>query len=161
MNLDVPLADLTVEILRNVERRPNNNQVFGHDHKKLDPSVPGANKRIKELGSHVAGAHKRIDKHIIKAGSTPPPDWVIHDIRRTFRTKLAELGVNTDVAEALVGHVGHRTKMDRIYNRYKYWPEMRQALAKYEAHLRAIIDGTAERIEYRRFDERKKGGDIA
>jgi hypothetical protein len=38
---------------------------------------------------------------------------------------------------------------------------MRQALTKYEAHLRAIIDGTAERIEYRRFDEPKKGGDAA
>jgi hypothetical protein len=74
---------------------------------------------------------------------------------------MAALGVTPDVAEALVGHVGHRTQMDRVYNKYKYWPEKRQALAKYEAHLRAIIDGTAEKIAHPRFGEPRKGGDVA
>jgi len=48
--------------------------------------------------------------------------------------------------------------MDRVYNKYKYWPEKRQALAMWEANLRAIIDGTAEKFARPRFGERMKGG---
>jgi integrase len=139
-----PLSDWAVEILRSVERRPDRVCVFG---------------RTKRLpGLRLNDAHKDIDKLITRAGGTPPKGWTLHDIRRTFRTRLAALGVSTDVAEALVGHVGHRTEMDRVYNRHKYWAEKRQALAKWEAHLRAIIDGTAEKIAHPRFGERKKGG---
>jgi integrase len=144
MDLCVPLADTAVQILRSLPRRPNNDFVFGG--------------RRTILGLVMKDTRKRIDKRIAKTGNAPLPKWTIHDIRRTFRTKLAALGVSMDVGEALVGHVGHRTKMDRIYNRYKYWPEMRQALAKYEAHLRAIIDGTAEKITYWHFGEQTKGG---
>ena len=61
-----------------------------------------------------------------------------------------------DVAERLVGHVGHRKQIVRTYDKYEYWPEMREAIAKLETHLRAVIDGTAEKIAYPRFSERKK-----
>jgi integrase len=147
MELCVPLAEWAVEILRGIARRPNGwTSVFGGSRPK------------KGTGLNLMGAHKHINERITKADDVPPPGWTIHDIRRTFRTKLAQLGVTGDVAEALVGHVGHRTKMDRIYNRHQYWPEKRKALAIWEAHLRAIIDGTAEKIARPRFGERKKGG---
>ena len=142
MDLCVPLADEAVKILRRVERRPDRDSVFGH---------------AKRHGLSLSSLRSKIDTRIKRAGGTPPQSWRIHDIRRTVRTKLAELGVTADVAEALIGHVGHRTQMDRTYNRYKYWPEMRQALKKWEIELRAIIDSTAKKIEYPRFDERKIG----
>jgi integrase len=141
-----PLSDWAVQILRSVARRPNNDLVFGRGR---------ANARL-DAGLRLNAADERIDLRIAKAGSTPPPDWTIHDIRRTFRTRMAALGVNPNVAEALVGHVGHRSKMDRIYNRHEFWAEKRQALAMWEANLRAIIDGTAEKIARPRFGERKK-----
>jgi hypothetical protein len=71
---------------------------------------------------------------------------------------MSGLGVTRDVAEALVGHVSHRTQMDRVYDKYEHWPEKRQALAMWEANLRAIIDGTAEKIAHPRFG---KKGDAA
>jgi integrase len=138
-----PLSAWAVEILRSIERRPDSDCVFGHS------------KRLP--GLRLNDAHKDIDKLIARAGGTPPKGWTLHDIRRTFRTRLAALRVSTDVAEALVGHVGHRTDMDRVYNKYKYWPEKQQALAKWKTHLRAVIDGTADKIAYPRFGERKEG----
>jgi integrase len=141
-----PLSDWAVQILRSVERRPDRNCVFGYSNR-----LPGL--RLND-------AHKDINKHIIQVGGAPSNDWTLHDIRRTFRARLAALGVSMDVAEALVGHVGHRTQMDRVYNKYKYWAEKRQALAKWEANLRAIIDGTAEKITRPRFGERKKGDTV-
>jgi integrase len=146
--LCVPLADMAVQILRGIEKRPNNDQVFGRDLKRGRRKTPGLD---------LQNAHKRINRWITKAGGTPPPNWVVHDIRRTFRTRLAALGVTKDVAEALVGHVGHRTEMDSVYNHHEYWPEKKQALAMWEANLRAIIDGTAEKIAHPRFGERQKG----
>jgi len=143
-----PLASGAVQIFRNVEQelRPDDTAFF------LGPS-PRRKKetsRFKALDNTV----KSINRRIIKAGGTPPPHWTLHDIRRTFRTRLAQLGVTPDVSERLLGHISHRTEMDRTYNRYNYWPEKRQALAKWEAHLRAVIDGTAEKIAYPRFGQK-------
>jgi integrase len=137
-----PLADWAVQILRSIEQRPNRDHLFGHT----------------ERGGHELGTtNQKLNIRIARAGGGPLKHWTIHDIRRTFRTRMAALGVSTDVAEALVGHVGHRSQMDRVYNRYQYWPEKKQALAMWEANLRAIIDGTAEKIARPRFGERKKG----
>jgi hypothetical protein len=61
-----------------------------------------------------------------------------------------------DVAEALLGHVGHRSQIERTYNKYDYWAEKRQALTMWEANLRAIIDGTAEKFAHPNFGQRKK-----
>ena len=142
-----PLSDWAVQILRRVERRPDSNNVFGHHTERDRYGLEGTNEKI--------------NKRIARTGGTPPKDWTLHDIRRTFRTRMAALGVSMDVAEALVGHVGHRNQIERTYNRYDYWAEKRQALAMWEANLRAIIDGTAEKIARPRFGEPKKGGDGA
>lgn len=59
--------------------------------------------------------------------------WTIHDIRRTVRSKLAELGVPEIVARKVLNHeIG---KIDRIYNRHDYLTEKKDALAKWERHL--------------------------
>jgi integrase len=142
MDLCVPLADMAVQILRGVAKRPDRITVFGRS------------RAISGLNLH--GMDMRIDRRIAKTGGTPPPDWTVHDIRRTFRTRLAQLGISMDVGEALLGHTGHRNQNVRTYNRHEYWAEKRQALALWEAHLRAIIDGTAEKIVRPRFGERKK-----
>jgi integrase len=138
-----PLSDWAVQILRGIERRLVWSGVFG---------------QAKRNGLVINNVHKGINRLIVKAGGIPPKNWTPHDIRRTFRTRMAALGVTRDVAEALVGHVGHRNLIERTYNRHEYWTEKRQALAMWEANLRAIIDGTAEKIAHPRFGERKKEG---
>ena len=63
-------------------------------------------------------------------------DWRIHDIRRTVRSKLAELGVPRDVARKVLNH--EDGKVDRIYNRHEYLTEKREALERWETRLLAI-----------------------
>jgi integrase len=60
-------------------------------------------------------------------------NWTIHDIRRTVRSKLAELGVPREVARKVLNH--EDGKVDRIYNRHEYLAEKREALEKWERML--------------------------
>lgn len=61
-----------------------------------------------------------------------------HDLRRTLRTRLAELGVSDIVAERVLGH--KLQGMLAIYNRHDYFVEKRQALERWEARLREILE---------------------
>jgi integrase len=63
--------------------------------------------------------------------------WTIHDIRRTVRSKLAELGVPREVARKVLNH--EDGKVDRIYNRHEYLAEKREALARWELKLLAMV----------------------
>jgi integrase len=136
-----PLTGEAVKILRRVKRRPDRANVFG---------------RTKRPGICLKYARDNINDRIADAGGTPPKNWTLHDIRRTFRTRLAALKVPMHVAEALLGHVGHRPKIVRVYDTHEYWDEKRRALAMWEDNLRAIIDGTAKKIERPNFGQRKK-----
>ena len=63
-------------------------------------------------------------------------DWKIHDIRRTVRSKLAELRVPEVVARKVLNH--EQSKVDRIYNRHEYLAEKGEALQRWERHLSAL-----------------------
>jgi integrase len=68
-------------------------------------------------------------------------DWQVRDIRRTFRSTLAKLGIPREIAEILLNHVtgANKNDLDEIYNRYDYLEEKRSALAKLEAHLTKLL----------------------
>lgn len=59
-----------------------------------------------------------------------------HDLRRTLATKLAQLGVHDIVIERVLGHTVESVKY--TYNRYSYLEEVKDALLRYEAHIRRI-----------------------
>lgn len=61
-----------------------------------------------------------------------------HDLRRTLRTRLAELGISDIVAECILGH--KLQGIIAVYNRHTYDTEKRQALAAWEKHLRKILE---------------------
>jgi integrase len=62
--------------------------------------------------------------------------WVIHDLRRTFSTKMASLRVPLHVTEKILAHrSGTISGVAAIYNRYDFLQEAEEALALYEAHL--------------------------
>lgn len=66
--------------------------------------------------------------------------WQMRDIRRTFRSNLPKIGVSRDLAERLLNHVsGTRNELDEIYDRYDYLDEKRDALARWEAKLAALV----------------------
>ena len=66
--------------------------------------------------------------------------WRIHDLRRTFATKHAELGTPIHVVEALLAHTsGQISGVTAVYNRYNYMKEMREAVQVYENFLSSLL----------------------
>ncbi|PGG04430.1 integrase, partial [Escherichia coli] len=51
--------------------------------------------------------------------------WSLHDLRRTCKTKMAELGVAPHVSEKILGH--KLTGMLAVYDQYDYIPEQQDA----------------------------------
>lgn len=64
--------------------------------------------------------------------------FVPHDLRRTLRTRLAEIGVDDILAERVLGH--KLQGMMAVYNRHAYDTEKRQALLKWERRLTEILE---------------------
>lgn len=70
--------------------------------------------------------------------------WTLHDLRRTFASGLASLGVPLPTTEKLLNHVsGSFAGIVGVYQRYNYAKEMRQAVEKWEAHVLHLV-GKAE-----------------
>lgn len=69
--------------------------------------------------------------------------WTLHDLRRTWSTRSAELGTPPHVIEAVLNHLtGTISPLARIYNRAKYQSEMRDALQTYDAYISSLISQT-------------------
>ncbi len=67
--------------------------------------------------------------------------WTLHDLRRTFATNLAGLGVAPHVIERLLNHVsGTISGIAAVYNRHSYLEEMRRVIALWEAKLKSLTD---------------------
>jgi integrase len=63
-----------------------------------------------------------------------------HDLRRTFATRMAALGVQKEVRDRLLNHAPDRSDIEGShYNVYDYLPEKRQALAQWNAALSATF----------------------
>jgi len=68
--------------------------------------------------------------------------FTLHDLRRTFATNLAHLGVAPHIVERLLNHSsGTISGVAAIYNRFNYMDEMRDAIRLYERHLASLING--------------------
>jgi integrase len=63
-------------------------------------------------------------------------EWVLHDLRRTFSTNLAQLQVAPHIIERILNHAsGTISGVAATYNRYAYLGEMRVAMERYEQEL--------------------------
>jgi integrase len=79
-------------------------------------------------------------KHLRKARKDPEATlspFVIHDFRRTCETRLARLGFNQEVRDAVLGHA--KAGLQRTYNKYDYLAEKRAALDAYGAHIMGLL----------------------
>ena len=67
------------------------------------------------------------------------PPWTLHDLRRTYSSNLARLGVPLHVTEKLLNHVsGTISGVAAVYNRHSYLVEMKDAIAVYQDHICSI-----------------------
>lgn len=91
----------------------------------------------KDNRSVTAGALANvIRRHRAEIGITDDP-YSPHDLRRTCRTRLAEIEVPDIVAEKVLGH--RLQGVLGIYNRYDYADEKRQALARWKLRVQEIL----------------------
>ena len=89
---------------------------------------------------------QRLDDRIRKSGPSMPA-WVVHDFRRTCATRMAELGVQPHIVEAVLNHVsGHKSGVAGIYNRASYDREKRQALDLWAEHVLALVEDRAPTV---------------
>jgi integrase len=82
-------------------------------------------------------AKKQLDRRL---GDVVKP-WRLHDLRRTVSTRLADIGVEPHLIDVITNHVGHRRGSHGIYNKSIYAPQVKAALARWAAHLLALVEG--------------------
>ena len=70
---------------------------------------------------------------------------MIHDLRRTAATHMAEIGVQPHIIEAVLNHVsGHQSAVAGIYNRAAYSAEKKDALERWAAHIQSIVQSIVD-----------------
>jgi len=117
----LPLTDTMLALLASIPR--NGPWVFSHD------------------GAVAMNGFSKV-KSKVDAIMGDVPGWVNHDLRRTVRTNLAALNIADHVAEATVGH--GRKGIQRVYDQWRYLPQIREALAAWHARLAAIVGDQPE-----------------
>jgi integrase len=124
----LPLMPMALDIIKSVPQMATRPQLFGSH---SDTGFTGW-----DLGKQA------LDKR------TGVAEWTPHDLRRTFSTRLhEELNIAPHVVEALLNHFsGHRSGSARPYNRAKYLPQMRQALAQWEDYIRVLVAGGERKV---------------
>jgi integrase len=96
-----------------------------------------------ETGAVITSAH--IGHYLLtRAARLPIAKFTSHDLRRTFATMLAEMGVALDLVAAVVGHEsgGRDTRtLVRHYVRSDLLERKARALRAWDERLRAIVSG--------------------
>ena len=81
-------------------------------------------------------AKKRLDE---RAGINAA--WVLHDIRRSVATGMANLGVQPHVIETILNHAsGFKAGVGGVYNRSPYAAEKAAALELWDRHIASIVE---------------------
>lgn len=128
----VPLPPLVVEILRGLPRFKGCPYFFTTNGRTPFSGFSNFKKRIdRELAAIKKAEPTRYGKHF-----TQP--WVFHDLRRTVKTGLGELGITGETLDALLNHA--KKGIDAHYNHAEYWEPKKAAMVTWEQHLRAQID---------------------
>jgi integrase len=125
--LVLPLPDLALDVLKAVPRREGRDRVFG---KTPDSGFGGWSQSKARLDAKVGFA-----------------DWTHHDLRRTFASGLARLGVEIATIEQCLNHrSGTFRGIVSVYQHHDFIPEKRRALALWADHVRSLVDGRERKV---------------
>lgn len=87
---------------------------------------------------------RAINANRIKLKQGEISNWRLHDLRRTGRSLMSSVGVSSDVAERVLGHVIQGIK--RTYDRHDYLDEKRDALEKLSVAIERILTPPANNV---------------
>ncbi len=135
VGLTIPLPELCITWLKELEiRAAGSPYVFPNRRSSKNPHMgpDTLNRAITKLFGHEPG--KKIQ----------PPNkmgdiqhFSVHDLRRTCRTMLAQIGVPGHIAERCLNH--KLKGVEGIYNKHDYFDERKAALERVSQHVSSII----------------------
>ena len=85
-----------------------------------------------------------LDNRIVARTGQLLAPWTLHDLRRTMRTGLSQLGVQPHVAELAIGHV--RQGIEGVYDQHTHTPEITAALKLWADHVTATVEGKTAKV---------------
>jgi integrase len=74
----------------------------------------------------------------------PIAPWRVHDLRRTARSLMSRAGVDSDIAERVIGHA--LTGVRRTYDRHDYAAQKKAALERLAALIDLIVNPPADNV---------------
>lgn len=131
--IDIPLPAQAVESLRELIRLGSGSDYLLPARKRQERMLPHVhentlNQAMARVWPHLHGVAR----------------FTLHDFRRTARTHLAALGVDAHIAERCLNH---KIKgVEGIYNRHDYFPERRDALARWARFVESCESGEASKV---------------
>ncbi len=156
---EVPLADTVGALLSQVPRKRKGSARSAKPRRPRNTEVPAPigekplsclfPQRSNDLPMReFKGIKRALDAHLAKerrdAGSDPMPAWVLHDLRRKFRTGLSRLRVESEIAERVLGHVPAGVR--GVYDRHDYRAEKRIALEAWALHVAKLLNPPAKNV---------------
>lgn len=132
----VPLSEDMQAILSSLPRFRRGNYLFSHSFGETPPQ------KFANAKEKLDGLMLRYLRAMVRLRGEDParavlPTWVIHDLRRTVRTRMSALGVDYIVAELCIGHT--LKGLHATYDQYAYIKEMRAAFELWARELRRIV----------------------
>jgi integrase len=136
----------TLPAARSKNGRQRVTPIVGLAREMLDQRLAGVEKGhlfLLDKGVVVTSAH--IGHYLLTRRTTLPiPIFTSHDLRRTFATMLAEMGIALDLVAAIVGHEAG-ARETRVLMRHYVHSDMlerkAQALQVWDERLRAVVAG--------------------
>jgi integrase len=137
-SLVIPIPDLAMPMLRDLKLISNGSEYLFPARKRSSRGYISDDTTNHTL-AHLFG--KKVSK------KPPGPNYLgqeniqyftVHDLRRTFRSLLAHIGISDEIAEICMNHSKKGTT--RTYNRYRYFQERKDALNKLAELIFSLID---------------------
>jgi integrase len=135
VGMEIPLPPLVIEWLNELKGRAFNSEYVFPNRRSSKNGHMGPdtlNRAISKMFGQDPG--KKVQPPN-KMGDMP--HFTVHDLRRTCRTLLAEIGVLGHVAERCLNH--KLKGVEGIYNKHDYFEERKKALNKLSECLASII----------------------
>lgn len=124
---EVPLSPAALNIVKRLRRVNGSKYVFTTNGR-----------------SPVSGYSKAKDWLSDKAGLK---DWRLHDLRRTFASGLARIGIALPVIERILNHTsGSFGGIVGVYQKHSFADEKRAAMDRWAAHVEAVLQQKHARV---------------
>ncbi|MBG56798.1 MAG: hypothetical protein CMK46_00735 [Porticoccus sp.] len=124
----LPLSDLAQSLLEKLPRAARSKLYFTTNDKT---PIQGQSKVKQRLDAEI---HKLIgeDSELFQE------PWQIHDLRRTFTTRLRQLGIGQDVCSSLLNHAAKGVTAQH-YDQYQMMPEKSHAMKVWGSFLESLL----------------------